>query len=320
MKINKFIFSVLAVALPFATIAQTKKEAVDAYNSGATMIKENPQGALDKLYEAITISEQLGEEGEETKVLAESLIPGVHFEFAMNLYKQKKSVETIEQLEKAEETAVKFGDAKTQQKVEKTIPKLYYAMGVNHYKADEFEKAIEYYNKAIQFNGGFSDPILGLALSYEKMEDYEKMLEYLAKTIEVAKKTNDNGKAEDALKKAKGYLMRNGDEAQKAEKFDDAVKYFSRVLEFDENDGSIYYVLAINYNSLKNWDKAIENANIAVEKGNGTIDSAGVYYQLGVAYQGKGSNAEACESFSKALSGSYKAAAEYQMKEVLKCN
>ncbi|HPJ46275.1 MAG TPA: hypothetical protein PL017_09265, partial [Tenuifilaceae bacterium] len=131
MKINKLIFSVLAVALPFATIAQTKKEAVDAYNNGATMIKENPQGALDKLYESIKISEQLGEEGEETKVLAESLIPSVHFELAMKLYKEKKSVETLEQLEKAEETAVKYGDAKTQQKVEKTIPKLYYAMGVN---------------------------------------------------------------------------------------------------------------------------------------------------------------------------------------------
>jgi len=33
MKINKLIFSLLAVALPFVTLAQTKKEAVDAYNS-----------------------------------------------------------------------------------------------------------------------------------------------------------------------------------------------------------------------------------------------------------------------------------------------
>jgi len=310
IKFYFFLYFILSAQIYI--YAQTKKDAIDSYNSGAIMIKENPQGALVKLYEALKISDQLGEEGEETKVLAESLIPSVHFEFAMQLYKEKKSLETLEQLEKAEETAVKYGDTKTQQKVEKTIPKLYYAMGVSHYKKDEFEKAIEYYNKAVQFNGGFSDPILGLALSYEKMADYEKMLEYLAKTIEVARKTNDNAKADDAQKKAKAYLMRNGDEAQKAEKFDEAVKYFSRVLDFDGNDGTIYYVLAINYNSLKDWDNAIENANVAVEKGNGTLDMAGVYYQLGVAYQGKGSNAEACESFRKASSGNYKAAAEYQ--------
>lgn len=319
-KLTTLLIVAFTFALSFTVIAQSKKEAVDAYNSGATLMKENPEAALEQLYLSLKLSDELGEDGEETKVLAESLIPTTHWEYAMKLYKDKKMYETLEQLEKAEETAVKFGDTKTQQRVEKTIPKLYYAMGVTNYKEDKFEKAIEYYNKALNFNPEYPDPVLGIALSYEKQEDYEKMLEYLKKTIEVANAANDREKSEDALKKAKAYLLRNGDEAQKANKNKDAVEWFGRVLEFDANDGSVYYVLAINYNSLKDWDNAIANANIAIEKGNGSLDIPGLYYQLGLAYQGKGSNDDACEAFSKALSGTYKTAAEYQMKEVLKCN
>ena len=314
------LIGALAFALPFAAFSQGKKEAVDAYNTGATMIKENPEEALNKLYESLKISEGLGEEGEETKVLAESLIPGAHFSLAMKLYKEKKTVETLEQLEKAEETAVKYNDAKTQASVEKTIPKFYYAMGVTSYKEENFDKSIEYYNKAIHFKPDYTDPFLGIALSYEKKNDNEKMIEYLKKTIEVGTAANDVAKVDDAKKKAKSFYLRSGDEAQKAEKYAEAIESFIRAQEFNGDDGSILYQLSINYNLLKDWDNAIKNATLALEKGSETIDKAGVYYQLGVSYEGKGDKEEACKAYSNALSGNYKANAEYKMKEVLKCN
>lgn len=321
MKTKQFLklALILGVICPFLSFGQTKKEAVDAYNAGAQIIKQNPSTALENLLLSIKISEQLGEEGEETKVLAEGLIPRTYLELAMKLYGEKKMNETLENLEKARETGEKYNDKTTKQRAEGIIPKLYNQMGNNEYRANNFEKAIEYYNKAISIKAESPENFLGIALSYEKQENFDKMLEYLKQTIEVANKANDRTKADDATTKAKAFLLRKGDEATKANKNEEAIEWLTRSLEFDANDATVYYALCINYNALKNWDNAITNGNIAIEKGNGSIDLGGVYYQIGTAYQGKSNSQEACKAFSNAT-GSFKAAAEYQMKEVIKCN
>jgi tetratricopeptide (TPR) repeat protein len=322
MNAKQFIklFAIIGFFCPLALFGQaTKKDAVDAYNAGAQIIKQDPKAALESLYLSLKLSTELGEDGEETKILAESLIPRTHLELAMKFYGEKKMYETLEQLEKAQELAEKYNDNSTKQRVERTIPQLYNQMGNTQYRSNNFEKAIEYYNKAIKAKTDYPDPYLGISLSYEKLNDFDKMLESLKRTLEVANSVNDRNKAEDATTKAKAFLLRKGDEAQKANKNAEAVKWFTRSLDFDPNDGSVYYALSINFNALKDWDNAIANGNLALEKGNGSIDSNGVYFQIGTAYQEKGMSNEACKAFSNAQ-GSFKAAAEYQMKEKLKCN
>jgi len=320
MKTKVFVTVFAILFSLFAAAQSTKKEAVDAYNEGAQIIKQDPKGALDKLYLSLKISNELAEEGEETKVLAESLIPRTHFEFAMKLYQEKKMYETLEQLEKAKEMAKKFGDNTTKQRVERTIPQFYNQMGVTNYRSNNFEKAIEYFNKALAIKPDYTDPYINMALSYEKMNNFEKMLETLKKTIEVANATNERSKADDATTKAKAYLLRKGDEALKANKNREAIEWLNRSLEFDANDASVYFALTINSIALKDWDNAITNANTALEKNtNGSIDVNGVYFQLGTAYYGKGNTVEACKAFSN-VNGAFKARAEYEMKEVLKCN
>lgn len=323
MKTNKMKFLIVAItlvfALPFISEAQTVKEAVEAYNSGASMLKDNPAGALEKLYQALEISEELDYDGQETKLLAQSLIPKAHQQLAMNLYRDKNLPETLDQLEKARKTAKEYGDNGTLARVEKIIPQLYNQMGNSEYRDEKFEKAIEFYQKSIEVKVDYPDPYLGIALSYEKQENYDSMLEYLKKTIEVANSVNDKNKADDAQKKAKAYLLKNGDSAQKDKNYNEAIEFFTKILEFDQGDGTIYFLLAVNYNELKNWDMVIDNCKLALEHANGSLDKAGIYYQMGTAYQKLEKNTEACEAFRN-TSGSYSAAAEYQMKEVLKCN
>ena len=319
--LNKLLIVLtIALALPMFGLSQTVKEAVEAYNAGASIIKEDPQGALEHLYRALEISEDLEYDCKETKDLAESLIPQAHYQSAMLLYRQKQMYETLDQLEKALETSKKYFDKKTQASVERIIPQLYNQMGNSEYRADNFDKAINYYKKAIEIKSDYPDPYLGVSLAYEKMEDYENMLVYLKQTIEVANKANDRSKAEDAQRKAKGYLLRNGQEAQQAKKHAEAIDWYTKVLEFDNTDGTVYFVLAVSNSELKNWDKVVEYSELALAKANGSLDEAGIYYQMGVAYQNQGDTIQACQAFGNALSGSYRAAAEYQIKEVLKCN
>lgn len=324
MKTNRLKFLAFAItiafSMPFISSAQTVKEAVEAYNTGASMLKDNPEGALVKLYQALEISNELDSDGQETKLLAQSLIPKAHQQLAMTFYKDKKLIETLDQLEKARKTAKEYGDNGTLARVDKIIPQLYNQMGNSEYREEQFEKAIEFYQKAIEVKADYPDPFLGISLSYEKLANYDSMLEFLKKTIEVANSVNDRSKADDAQKKAKGYLLITGDAAQKGKKYDEAIELFTKILEFDQTDGLIYFILARNYSELKNWDKVIENSKLALENTNGNFDKTDVYYQMGAAYQSLGKNTDACQAFSNALSGKNSAAAEYQMKEVLKCN
>ena len=318
--LRKVLPLVVLLAISLGVSAQTKKDAVDAYNNGATLMKNDPKAALESLYKAIEISEQLGEEGMETKSLAEKIIPTVHYSYAMTLYKAKDQNGTLEQLEKAEETAVKYGDASTQSKVEKTIPKFYYAVGVTNYKEKAFEKAIEYYKKALKITPNFPDALLGIALSYEGLNNFDEMLNYLQQTLDVANKTNNKDKADDAKRKANAYLLTNAQAMEKENKFAEANELYKKYLTFDEKDANIYYVLSVNYNKLEQYDSAIEAANKAIEYNTGTdSDKAGYYYQLATAFEKKGDSAAACDAYKKAAYGQFQAAAEYQIKEVLKC-
>ncbi|MGD9977503.1 MAG: tetratricopeptide repeat protein [Bacteroidales bacterium] len=323
MKRNLF-FAVLTVVglgllIPTVGIGQTMKEAVDAYNSAATTYKQDPKAALDNLNKAIQMCEQLGEEGSEVKVNSESLIPKVYFEMAMLQYKQKDLQGTLDNLEKAEETATKYNDDAVKSRVEKTIPKLYNVMGNNKFKEEKYDEAIVNYTKAINFSPDFVDPYIGATLSYEKLNNEAKMLEYIDKTIEVAQKANDTKTADETSSKAKNFFLLKADEAQKATKYDDAVTSLSSALKYDSTDFNTYRLLAINYNRVEKWDDGIQAALKAIELKTGTVEEkAELYFLLATAYQKVNDTPKACEAYKNAAYGTFKPNADYQIQQ-LKC-
>ena len=67
----KSILALLFFTVSLVGVAQTKKEAVDAFNEGVTLVKTDPDGAIKAFNKCIELSEQLGEEGDETKLAAE---------------------------------------------------------------------------------------------------------------------------------------------------------------------------------------------------------------------------------------------------------
>ncbi len=323
MKRGQFLNALFAVGLgliiPMIGVGQTMKEAVDAYNAAATTYKQDPKAALENLNKAIQTCDQLGEEGTEVKVNSESLIPKVYFEMAMAAYKQKDLQGTLDNLEKAEETATKYNDASIKGRVEKTIPKLYNVMGNNKFKENKFDEAVTNYTKALNFAPDFVDPMLGLTLSYEKLGNEEKMFEYIDKTIEAAKKANDNQTAESTTTKAKNYFLKQADDAQKAKKYDDAIVSLNKLLQYDANDNEVYRLLAVNYNRVEKWNDGITAALKAIELKTGTADEkAELYFLLATAYQKINDNSKACEAYKKAAFGTFKPNADYQIQQ-LKC-
>jgi len=91
-------------------------------------------------------------------------------------------------------------------------------------------------------------------------------------------------------------------------------------LEYGDGDANFYYYYSIVYNKKKEWDNAVKAANKGLELEKDENEAkAKLYFELGTAFYGKGDSAAACKAYKEAVYGDYVEQANYQIKEVLKC-
>ncbi len=303
----------------FTAFSQTVNDAIQAFNNAATTYKQDPEGALKSALQALEIAEQIGEEAIESKINAQNLIPTIYFELAMAKYKANNLQATLNNLEKAEQTAVKYDVGTIKTRVEKTLPKLYNVMGNNKFKENKFEEALSNFEKAINLNPSFADSYLGAALSAEKLGNEAKMVEYLDKMIEIGTKNNDAANVKKAKTKGKAYFLKKADAARNANKLNDVVTYLDAALKYDGDDYEIYRLMTINYSKLERWNDAITYGNKALELVKGTAEEkAEIYFLIATAYHKQNNIKEACNAYKNAAFGNFKPNADYQIQQ-LKC-
>lgn len=314
----KRIFTLIVVAsLGFYANAQTQNEVAEVFNQGMSQIETDPAAALETFKKAHLMAADLGEEGEEIKQNCEIQIPTMQYKVAYNLYKDKKIVEAIAAFEETVVVSEKYNSAEMKDKAKDIIPKLYNAVAGSYSKNDEFDKAIENYNKAIEADPNYVTAYLGMALVYRKMEDETK----LAETLDKIKAFNNAKADEQANKIGYAFYVKQGAGLIGSKDYSNAEKMLVKATNYDDSNAVTYYQLAKAYNGLKDYDKAIEASNKAIELENGGVEKkAKLYYELALSYQAKGDNASACDAFKNAAYGAYKANAEYQIEHVLKCN
>ncbi len=324
-KTFRSLFMATAAVLLTAGMAfaqSTTKDAVEAFNAGVTANEaKNYTEALTQFNKALDICNQVGSEADEIKLQAEKAIPGVQFNIGLGLYNQKKIEDAITEIEKAKDLAIKYGDEKTQKKSERVVPQLYNFLGNGSLRDGQYEQAIAFYNKAIALDSNYSKCYLGLGLAYSKMNNLDKAIAAFDKTIEVGTATNKAEDVKDAKTSARDNLLVQASDEQKKENYADAYKHFNQALKYDDKNSETYLGLAAAANKLSKFDDAVEAINKALPLLDGTSDSnkAPYYFALGNAYLGKKDNTNACDAYKKAAFGTFKEAAEYQIKDVLKC-
>jgi tetratricopeptide (TPR) repeat protein len=208
-----------------------------------------------------------------------------------------------------------MGEEKTAAAARTYLAGIYTAIGNSNLKKEVYETAIEKYNKAISFKPDYYKAYYGLGLVYKKQDNLSLMKENLDKVISMAGDDQKTiGKANDAA----GSAFRNaGALAIQAKKYQDAVDNLVNSQDYNNDDPSVYYYLALAYNGLSQWDEAIGAANKAIElQAENTSD---IYFELGKSYEGKGDTATSCGYYKKVTAGNNVAAAKYQMEQVLKC-
>ncbi|KAI9106078.1 heat shock protein sti1 [Phlyctochytrium arcticum] len=93
-------------------------------------------------------------------------------------------------------------------------------------------------------------------------------------------------------------IKKQGNEAFSAGQFDDAIKYFSQAIELDPTNHVLYSNRSASYASLKNYQKALEDAEKAVEI---KPDWTRGYSRKGAALHGLGQLTEAIEQYNLGL-------------------
>nr|WP_321231133.1 tetratricopeptide repeat protein [uncultured Psychroserpens sp.] len=116
--------------------------------------------------------------------------------------------------------------------------------GITYHDAGNYEKAIETYQQALQLDPKSSLVNYEISLSYFHNKDYKKAIKHSDVVID-----NDD-------KHVKAAYITKGSCLDNLGKTKESIKLFKKGIRKFENDGLIYYNLALNHYKLKDFDEA----------------------------------------------------------------
>jgi len=314
-----YMFVVMALVIVGQSMAQTRTEAINAFNSALEVAKGTDiNAAIAAFQKAADVATKAGD-SKDIKDKAEKQIPTLQFRLAASLYSAGKIDESIAAFKKAAEFGTRYGDAEIKRRSENNLPTIYYSVGNNHLKANKFAEADAAFDEALKLNPNFANAYYGKFLSLKARNNWDAALEMADKTIEVAKATNDNRAGNLVKENVRKELILRAVRRAEAKSYTEAIDMLSGALAYGE-DADIFYRMAETYNKMGQSDNAISNANKALEleKG-GRPDKAKIYFELAMAQMAKGNFPAACSAFGEAAVGSFKTAAEHHMQHDLKC-
>ena len=190
----------------------------------------------------------------------------------------------------------------------------YNNLGVQEYEKGNYEKAIEYFTKAIELKPDYAEAYFNRGLAYFKTgsyynrEPYEKAIQDFTKAIELKPDFVDAYYHRGLAYIQFVHYYRKPFSQDVIDKFNKAVNDFNKVLELDPNYALAYAGLGNAYYRYGEWvkandfyDKALENKDWILDKA-GKEGLAGVYYSKGRnLYQLQKYSSDAVRNYEKAV-------------------
>jgi tetratricopeptide (TPR) repeat protein len=322
MKINKFLSLVIAIAVTgiFNASAQSFEDVVNKFNAAAEVVNSDAASAVILLGEAIEMANQVGAEADEIKMMAESQLPAVYFRLGAEQQREGNTDEAIATFEKSMESGLEYNDPKTVERAQNILSRLYFSQGNSVYREGEYESAIALLTKSLEMDAENPRAWLLMGLSNRRLENLEETILAMDKAIEIAKNEGDEQIQGTAEKSVRDYLAVLANRSIQSDRPTEAIEQLNMASNYGE-EAQTYFLLTLAYNSLKQWDNAIEVANKALAlEVDEAAEKAKIYFEMGNALREQGKNEAACSAFRNAAHGPYAESANYQIQHVLKCN
>lgn len=297
-----------------SVVAQTKADAAEAYNQAAKLINEKKwDQALVLMEKASKISSQLGAETEELMLQSQKYLPLIRVEVGMNFARSGKFEAAVPVLEQAlEESKVAF-DASSERKAKQGLMGVYYKLAEKEHSANLYEKAIDHYQKTVNFNPNFAPAYYNLGLCYQQLDSMKLSLEMYDKAIDIARRTNKPDVQTAARGASKNYLKAKGIKAKDALNWVEAVDFFKKAQVVDETDADTYLLLALCANKASLWDDAIAAATKGYEIEKRSAEKARLQFEEAIAWFNKGDVKKSCAILKQITDPAYKTQAAQQI-------
>ena len=327
---KKYILLVAVVLFAVPLFAQDQTAAITAYNEARDLAQSKQyDAAIEKYQEAMNIAGELGADGEDIKSRSEKAIPKLYYSKAVDTYNGFRSSPSIPNLdaaiaefEEAQKVGNDSGDTQIARKSQGILAQLNYQKGIKLFKREDFEGSEEALDAAIQINPNYAKAYYQKALVHKKTspEDVDGIMSWFDQAISVAIQVNDREVERSASNSAHDELLFRGSKLVQDGKSSQAIELLEMALTYNEESADANYRLAEANNKLERYDSAISYANKALElEPGGSTDKAKIYFEIGIANQMKGNKGKACEAFTNASYGSFKAPSEHKMEFELKC-
>ena len=123
----------------------------------------------------------------------------------------------------------------------------YYQLGLDESKDENFEKAIEYYKKAVVFDKNFAFAYDNMGICYRRLNKYDEAIDAYEKSLKI----DPNGTMP---------LQNIAVAYQYKKEFKKAVKAYENLAKLDKENPEVYYGIGLIYNSyLFDYEKALDN-------------------------------------------------------------
>lgn len=312
------IIFITPVVFGQATINDVKS----SFNQAVQMEKFNFEAAINSYENVIELADEVGgEEATKIKEQAKGRIPKMYYEAAKEYAGKGDYDESVKMLESSIKGYEAVGNERAARRSQSTILKIRNVQGGAALKAGEYDKALGYFEDAIGRDPGYADGYLGKLLVYNEMEDGIKMEEIAEAGLRVADQERDHSTGGKIKQVMRGYYFNSAQKSMAAEDFAKAESNLSKAIEYGLNNAIVHYQLGLARNGQEKWEGAVEAFNKCLELETGDAEyKAKIYFNLAVAYQELGQDANACRSYKKSLYGEFKEAAQYQIDNVLECD
>lgn len=320
MKSLKKILILIFIGILSFSYAQDMNEAGAKFNEGLeAMNTKNYAGAVKSLKASLDMCQLLGADAADLKSKVEEQLVSAYYKNGLTLYKGKKFDAAIAELKNAIKAAKAIGDNQTAEDADGYIPKVYSSKGLGMIKNKKYDEALKVFAEAIEYKENCVNAYYGQGLAYKEKDDIDQAIVSFNNALKYGKDVPEAAKTVKNVKSAAQKMLEaSAAKELQIEHTSKAVEYLNASIAFGNKSYNTFYMLALAQNKLKNFDEAIDAANQGIEVQKG--DASDILFEMGKAYEGKGDTAKACETYKKVVSGPNVKAAEYQAKEVLKCN
>jgi tetratricopeptide (TPR) repeat protein len=181
---------------------------------------------------------------------------------------------------------------------------------------------MESLDTAIELNPNYPTAFYQRAIVHKKQfpNQTDQTFEYYDQAIELAERLGDNRTLNNARTGAAEELIYRANNLKENNNYSRAVELLNMVFKYDPDNADAHYRLAEVHNLQRNYNRAIEHANQALEyETGGVTEKAKIYFELGTAYKALEQNGNACSAFENANYGEFSDPASHELEFVLEC-